>query len=149
MNEPVNENSIQKQYWIVFLLFISCFFSAALLFATEPVQTSPLESPAELDPLIVETLSDFNVSQNQVQTFTTQIDTTFSRKTYSVNVSSQFSKTTFHYDLHMKLSRYMVNTHGTVHFPDEDLHIHLIFGETVHRTIRFRTNPLLNLSPGE
>lgn len=149
MSEPEVEHSTQKQYWIVFLLFISCFFSAALLFITEPVQTSPLQSAAELDSLIVETLSDFRVNTDQFRTKTTTIDTSFTRKTYIVDVPSQFSKTMFHYDLHTKLSRYLLDTHGVVHFPDEDLHIHLIFAGTVHRTIQLRTDPLLNLVPGE
>jgi len=149
VSESEAEHSTQKQYWIVFLLFISCFFSAALLFTTEPVQTSPLQSAAELDSLIVETLSDFRVGPDQFRTRTTKIDTTFTRITYIVDVPSQFSKTTFHYNLHTKLSHYLLDTHGVVHFPDEDLHIHLIFAETVHRTIQLRTNPLLNLVPGE
>jgi len=149
VSEPETEHSTQKQYWIVFLLFISCFFSGALLLTTEPVQTSPLQSPAELDSLIIESLLDADVRRNQIQTFTTRIDSSFARTTYLVDVPSRFSKTSFHYSLHTLLDRYLLDTHGVVQFPDEDLHIHLIFDDTVHRTIRMRTDPLLNLVPGE
>jgi len=149
VSESETEYSTQKQYWIVFLLFISCFFSAALLFTTEPVRTSPLQSPAELDSLIIDSLLDFDVSRNQIRIQTTRIDSAFSRTTYIVDVPSQFSKTTYHFNLHTYLSHYLIDTHGVVHFPDEDLHIHLIFDDTVHRTIRMRTDPLLNLVPGE
>lgn len=149
MSESATEHSAQKQYWIVFLLFISCFFSAALLFTTEPVQTSPLQSAAELDSLIVESLADFDVGRDQIRTRTVNIDSVFTRKTYIVDVPSQFSKTTFHYNLHTTLSHYLIETHGVVHFPEEDLHIHIIFGDTVHRTLQLRTDPLLNLVPEE
>ena len=149
MSESETQHSTQKQYWIVFLLFISCFFSAALLFTTEPVQTSPLQSPAELDSLIIESLLEFDVRRNQIRTRNTRIDSTFTRTTYIVDVPSQFSKTFYHYRLHTTLERTLLDTHGVVHFPEKDLHIHLIYGDTVHRTIRMRTNPLLNLVPEE
>jgi uncharacterized protein (UPF0276 family) len=149
VSEAETKHSTQKQYWIVFLLFISCFFSGALLLTTEPVQTSPLQSVAELDSLITETLADFDVDRNQIRIRNTTIDSSFTRKTYIVDVPSQFSKTTFHYNLHTTLAHYVMDTHGVVHFPDEDLHIHLLFENTVYRTIQLRTDPLLNLVPGE
>lgn len=122
-------------------------FSALLLWNTDPKATEKLSTTAQIDSLITLTLSDFNASAPPFQTQTITIDSVFTRKIHTMGVPSDFSKTSFHYQLHKNLLPLDVRTYGVVQFPERHLHIHMMFNNTVHRTLVLQTDPLLNLSP--
>lgn len=129
------------------LLLLSCLFSALLLWNTDPRTATRLTSASQVDSLITLTLSDFNISEQRIRTQTVATDTVFSRKVHTVRVSSDFSKTSFHYQLHKNLAPFNVSTYGVVQFPEKHLRIHMMYNETVHRTLVLQTDPLLNLTP--
>lgn len=128
-------SSVQKRGFIVILLVISCLISVYLLLVVEPVAVYNLHSPRQLDSLITESFHEFNISNTQIRTETIQIDSTFSRKQYRVEVTPTFSKTSFHYRLHERLLPYDTKTIGHVEFPEKNMQLHVAYNATVQRTI--------------
>lgn len=101
----------------------------------EPVTVYNLKSSQQLDSLIAESFHDFNISEAQVRKQNIQIDSTFTRRQYIVEVDPAFSKTSFHYRLHEQLWPYDAQTIGHVEFPGKDMQVHVEYNSTIHRTI--------------
>lgn len=132
----LNENvSLRKRGLIVLLLIISCAISGFLLMVTEATPVYILKSPQQLDSLITDSFREFNISTTQIRTQNIQIDSSFTRRRYVVEVPSSFSKTSFHYRLHERLWPYDTETVGYVEFPERDLQVHVAYNQTIHRTI--------------
>lgn len=142
MDQTENHNH-KKSVWAAVLLFLSCIAAIVLLWTVEPVERNPLTSVAQLDSLIHVAFSEFGVPQTQIQMRSVEMDSVFTRNIYSVRVSPDFSKTTFHYELHRSLLPYRAQTVGNVDFPDRDLHIHVVVNNTIHRSIYMRADPAL------
>jgi hypothetical protein len=124
-----------KRVWVVWLLFFSCIAAAVLLLKMETPPRTQLTSTAQLDSLITLTLDEHNISQNRIRSRTVEIDSVFSRNLYTVRVPPDFSKTSFHYSLHHNLQPYRVQTIGHVQFPEQNLRIHLLVNDKVHRSV--------------
>lgn len=135
MGSSEDRLSVKKRIFIVLLLVISCTISIYLLLVIEPVTIYSLKSPHQVDSLITESFREFNISNSQVRTQTIQIDSTFSRKRYIVEIHPSFSKTSFHYKLHKDLWPYGAKTIGHVEFPERNMQVHVEYNETIHRTI--------------
>lgn len=136
-----------KRGWITILLLLSCTISAFLLWKSGPVVSQRLQHSEQLDSLIVHTMNLHGIQANQIREREITIDSTFTRKIYSVGVPSEFSKTSFHYDLHSKLLPYSANTIGKVQFPERNVSIQVLYNKNVLRTVTLQTDPLLNISP--
>lgn len=126
---------VRKRGFIVILLIISCLISVYLLLVVEPVTVYNLNSAQQLDSLITESFREFNISNGQVRRQEIQIDSSFARRQYIVEVNPAFSKTSFHYRLHERLMPYDVKTIGHVEFPEKNMQLHVKYNETIHRTI--------------
>jgi hypothetical protein len=124
-----------KRVWVVWLLFFSCIAAAVLLLKMETPPRTQLTSTAQLDSLITLTLDEHNIPQNRIRSRTVEIDSVFSRNLYTVRVPPDFSKTSFHYSLHHNLQPYRVQTIGHVQFPEQNLRIHLLVNDKVHRSV--------------
>jgi hypothetical protein len=120
---------------IVLLLVIACALSGYLLYVSEPMQVYQLESSQQIDSLITESFREFDIPSGQVRTQNIRIDSSFTRKRFTVQVPPSFSKTTFHYKLHKRLWPYDAETIGRVEFPDKNLQVHVQYNQTIHRTI--------------
>ncbi|TVQ04768.1 MAG: hypothetical protein EA359_05315 [Balneolaceae bacterium] len=143
--EPSGKNLyVRKRAVIVVLLFFSCIAAVVLLWIVEPPQHTPLSSPAQIDSLIKLTFDEFQLAQSQVRMQTVKVDSIFSRNIYSVRVPRDFSKTSFHYQLHNELLPYQAKTIGHVEFPDRNLRIHVVVNNKVHRSVFINTDPLLH-----
>lgn len=136
-----------KRVWIIILLILSCILSAFLLWNIEAVPSQKLQNSAQLDSLIVHALELHGVQPEQIRERDITIDSTFTRKVYSVGVPSDFSKTSFHHNLHSNLFPYSVKTVGKVQFPARDVSIQILYNKNVLRTVTLQTDPLLNISP--
>lgn len=128
-------SSVKKRGLIVFLLIISCAISIYLLLVVEPVTVYNLKSAQQLDSLITKSFREFNISNAQIRTQTIQLDSSFSRREYTVEVDPTFSKTSFHNNLHKELWPYDAKTIGHVEFPERNMQVHIEYNETIHRTI--------------
>lgn len=138
---------MSKKGWVTLLLALCCFLTASLHIQFEPVHPRVLHSGAQLDSLIAQTTYDFRVPAEQIRIQTIEIDSVFHRKVYTINVSPRFSKTTFHHHLNARLTPLDVSMYGTVQFPEQNLHLNLIYYSTVHRTIKIQVDPDLNNTP--
>ncbi|NGP88213.1 hypothetical protein [Fodinibius halophilus] len=117
-----------------------------MFFVTFEHSPKHLSSLAQADSLIQTELSNFNIRQQQVRVSTIPVNPDFKRKKYHLGVPFQFSKTHFHAELNNRLHPYNVETPAHVTFPQEDMNIHLLYKETVIRTISLQTDPDLAYS---
>ncbi len=125
----------RKKEFIVLLLLLSCAASTIVLARMEPPDITRLHSATQLDSLITLTLDQHRISQQSIRMRQVEIDSIFSRKIYTVSVPDNFSKTTFHYDLHQNLWPYQARTSARVEFPEKNLRIHVIVNGNVHRSL--------------
>ena len=125
----------RKKEFIVLLLLLSCMASTIVLARMEPPDITRLHSATQLDSLITITFDQHRISQQQIRMRQVQIDSLFSRKIYTVTVPSNFSKTSFHYNLHQNLWPYQATTSAKVEFPEKNLRIHVIVNGNVHRSL--------------
>lgn len=133
-----------KREWISILLLLSCIASVILYWDTDYISDQTLQSTAQIDSLIIQTFTKHGVQPEQIREREITIDSTFTRKVYTVAVPSGFSKTSLHYNLHSELLPYAVRTAGKVQFPEYNVSIHVLYDHTVLRTISLQTDPLLN-----
>lgn len=136
----------KKKRLIASLLFISCFISGYLLFATSDRAQNYLHDLGQADSLIQKKLADFNIDEQQIRTTITRVDSNFRRKTYHLGLPYRFSKTQFHAELNRTFHDYAVKTPAKVTFPEQDVDIHLLYQGTVIRTISLQTDPELVMS---
>lgn len=134
-----------QKRWIVLLLATSCIVAFTLHLTLDPTPKQKLKSQLQIDSLISATFADFNIPLEQVRTTTFVHDSLFHRKNYRVNVYPEFSKTSFHYTLHKKLYPLQIETYGEVFFPEKDLRLHLLYNDTIQRTVIIQTDPELLL----
>lgn len=131
----------KKKRIISLLLLVACMVSGYMLFIHSGGVDQQLKSPARVDSLIQTELGNFNIGDKQIRISSTQVDSTFSRKIYHLAVPYQFSKTQFHAELNRRFHPYSVKTPATVTFPQEDMDIHLLYHNTVIRTVSIQTDP--------
>lgn len=129
MKEP------QKKKIIVILLFISCFVSGYSFFSVSDHTAKHLQSFAQADSLIRQELALFNIRPHQIQTESIVIDSSFSRKVFHVEVPDYLSKTEIHAELNETFYPFAVKTPGRVLFPDKHIKIHLVYQDTIIRTL--------------
>lgn len=117
-----------------------------MLFAGPGGEVKQLSSLAQADSLIQSKLSEFNIGEEQIRISTSQVDSSFIRKTYHVDLPFQFSKTQFHAELNRTLHKYSIKTPAKVTFPEQNIAIHLLTSGTVIRTLSLETDPKLVMS---
>ncbi|MDZ7715818.1 MAG: hypothetical protein U5J95_06350 [Balneolaceae bacterium] len=136
----------KKKRIIAALLLISCIISGFLLAYTSAPSSQSLTSFAKADSLILNDLYKFNVLDNQIRVQTITVDSNLSRKKYTINVPPGFSKTQLHNELNRTFYDYDVRTPADVIFPHKDFRIHLLYDQTVFRSITLTTDPELTLN---
>lgn len=129
-----------QKVWIVVLLSTTCAVAFVLHWTLDPAPKQKLKNQQQIDSLITATIADFNIPLEQVRTITIEHDSLFHRKNYRVNVYPGFSKTSFHYTLHKKLYPLQIETYGKVFFPEKDLRLHLLYNDTIQRTVTIQTD---------
>lgn len=134
-----------KKLIIALLLLLSCIVSTFILIETESANSRRLNSFARADSLLQSNLGKFNISSDQVRVQTIQVDSTFSRKNYRIAVPPGFSKTQLHAELHKTFHPLEVESPAEVLFPNKDFRIHLLYRNTVFRSIFLTTDPELQL----
>ena len=136
-----------KKVWVVALLAISCLTAFVLNLKLVPAEPQKLTDQTQIDSLISVTIQELNIPPEQLRIQTIEHDSLFKRQNYHIKVRPGFSKTGFHYQLHQHLYPYDVETYGEVFFPERDIRLHLLFNDTIHRSIFLETDPDLIASP--
>jgi hypothetical protein len=145
-NPDVSEASkTNLKKWVVSLLVISCITTLLLHYTYTPDQRDYFRNTSEIDSLITLNLDRFNIPGNQVRTNTIMLDTTATRKVYTVRVPPGISKTQWHYELDKLFRPYQSATPARVLFPERHLRIHVMYGTNIVRTIQLQTDPNLRL----
>lgn len=124
---------------LTILLFAACVLSTILLATAPPIHVNTITTEAEVDSLIELAFSDYGVNRTQYRVQTLSIDTAFSRKLYRIEVPPEFSKTSFHLRLQKTVSPFGLEVPANVYFPDKDMNIHILYNDTIWRTLRLQT----------
>ncbi len=131
--------------WVAVLLFLSCLASVVLL--TDPAPSpKELYSAAQVDSLIQNTFSDFQIEEHRIRSRMIKADSLFSRKVYTVKLPGYVSKTDLHIDLHQKLLPFNVQAPARISLPDNEMRIHLVYNQTVVRSLILRSDNNSNLN---
>lgn len=133
---------------MVILLAVSSLTAFVLNLNLAPLEPQKLTEQSQIDSLITVTIQELNISPEQVRIQTIEHDSLFKRQNYRIKVQPGFSKTGFHYRLHQHLYPFELETYGEVFFPERDIQLHLLFNDTIHRSIILETDPELFISPG-
>ena len=136
----------KKKRIIAVLLLISCIASGILLAYTSMPASQVLTSFAKADSLIYNDLHKFNIQDEQIRVQTVTVDSNLIRKRYKINVAPGFSKTQLHNELNQTFYNYRVKTPADIIFPHKDFRIHLMYEQTVFRSITLTTDPELTLN---
>jgi len=141
------ESDYRKRQWILVMVIASLAATITLHFVIDPTPKKKLSSQSQLDSLILQAAYDFSLGPN-VRIQTIEVDSVFTRKNYRISVPPGFSKTSFHMHLHRKLYPFQAKIHGNVHFPERNLDLHILYNNTVHRSIFVRTDSDLLIQSG-
>lgn len=140
----MNLKPTYKKRLIAALLLVSCLVSSFML--VRPAgENRTLSNFAEADSLIMENFSRFNIPRDQIRSFDVEVDSSFARKNYYASLPQGFSKTQLHATLNRSLHYYNISTPAEVELPSGDMVIHIVYNNTVIRSISLRTDPDLML----
>ena len=114
--------------------------SRIILAASPEYNVNRLNLNSELDSLIHVQFYNAGIQNRQIQEYSVEVDSGFTRKIFRVEVTPKFPKTLFHFRLHKSLYPYGITVPGRVHFPERDMDLYIYSNKTVLRTIRFITN---------
>ncbi len=131
---------IKSRLILTILLFLACVLSTILLATAPPIKVQTITTEAEVDSLIELAFYDYGITRSQFRTQSLAIDTSFSRKIFRLNVPKEFSKTSFHLRLQESITPFGLEVPAKIYFPDEDMNVHILYNNTVWRTIRITTN---------
>lgn len=134
-----------KKRLIALLLLISSAICVVMLLYSSDVADQRLQSFAQADSLIQNTLQQFNIDRNQIRVGATSVDSNLVRKTYTIRVPPGFSKTLLHAELNRTFHPLEVRTPASVSLPENQMTIQLTYSGTVFRTLRLQTDDELVL----
>ncbi len=128
-----------KKQLTTLLLVLSCLSSGIILATVPAQQTNSVVMNSGLDSLIVTELKLHDIPESQYRRYDIEVDSTFSRTVYRVQVPPSFSKTTFHFKLHKKLYPHDLTSPAKVIFPERNMNIYIMDRGTIRSTIRLIT----------
>lgn len=131
----------KKKRIIALLLLISCTVSGFMLFTASYGTSEKFQSLAQADSLIEYELKSFSIHEQQIRRSSIEVDSTFSRAIYHIDLPAGFSKTQLHAELNRKFYPLGISTPARISFPDQQMQIHLKYKGTVFRTITLNTDP--------
>lgn len=131
----------KKKRIIALLLLISCMISGFMLFNVSDSPPAKLQSFAQADSLVEYELRSFSISEQQISRSFVEVDSTFSRKIYHIDLPAGFSKTQLHAELNRRFHSLGISTPARVSFPDRQMRIHLEYKGTIFRTLDLHTDP--------
>jgi hypothetical protein len=123
---------------LVFALLLCNIVAGLLLATTKSDEREVVESWVQLDNTILEFIQDFSHPPHRVRIRSTEVNDRLTRKTITVDIGQGYTQTEFHRQLNRKMHRYGGTTYAIVSFPDRMATIHIVFDNTIVRTIRFQ-----------
>lgn len=114
--------------------------SGFILFTASDGTPEKLRSLAQADSLIEYELKSFSIHEQQISRASIEVDSTFSRKVYHIDLPIGFSKTQLHAELNRKFHPLGVSAPAQINFPDQQMQIHLEYKGTIFCTITLNTD---------
>ena len=130
----------QGKYLLTGLLIAACILATVLFFTIPIPTTNTLSDFEDLNSTVDFAIETAGLPLSEFRKIHVKIDSTFSRSIYDIKVHPTFSKTSFHLALNQQLQIYNINSPAKVIFPEENMHIHLIYNGLIFRTIRLTTD---------
>ncbi len=122
------------------LLLAASLLTGILLFTIPAPAKSAILELSDLYDQVDLAIEEAGLEITNFRKFSIEIDSTFSRSVYRIEVPPRFSKTSFHLALHHQLIEKNIHCPAKFNFPEENMDIHLIYNNTVFRTIRLITS---------
>jgi len=122
------------------LLLGACFLTGIILVITPVWKSNTIPDIKSLNEHIDFAIEQAGIKVSKFRKSEIEIDSTFSRSVFRIEVPPSFSKTTFHLALHHELSAFEIDCPAKLTFPEENMDIHILYNETVFRTIRLVTS---------
>lgn len=123
---------------LLILLLLSIVVTMLLLNYLPKDEQQRFESWVEFDNFILYNIQHFDTPAIRIRHRTYEVSDDFSRRTYTVDIPRGYPQTLFHKQLADTLRYYGADTYAEVSFPDRLLTIHILFEETLARSIRMQ-----------
>lgn len=136
MNRKIERSKIL----LIVLLFCACILTVFLLIKLPAPQSSSNLNLILLNEKIDQAIEHAGIQTDKLNKSIIIVDSTFSRSTYQISVAHNFSKTTFHINLHKQLIEYGITCPAKFRFPENNMDIFLIYNNTVFNTIKLVTS---------
>lgn len=133
----------RKKYIITILLAVSCLLTGWLLLSYSSSETQSIHSLNEVDSLLQKHFRQFNINDSLITQVHHQVDSSFLRKEYLVDVPPSFSKTQFHAVLNRSLYPYDVKTPARQDLSNQSMNIYLHYRNTIIRSVHLQMDPAL------
>ena len=134
MNRKIERSKIL----LIVLLFCACILTVFLLITLPAPQSS--SNLILLNEKIDEAIEHAGIQTDKLNKSIIIVDSTFSRSTYQIPVPHNFSKTTFHINLHQQLIEYGITCPAKFRFPENNMDIFVTYNNTVFNTIKLVTS---------
>ena len=134
MNRKIERSKIL----LIVLLFCACILTVFLLITLPAPQSS--SNLILLNEKIDEAIEHAGIQTDKLNKSIIIVDSTFSRSTYQIPVPHNFSKTTFHINLHQQLIEYGITCPAKFQFPENNMDIFVTYNNTVFNTIKLVTS---------
>ncbi len=133
--QNVTLDTNHKKAGITILLALACLACIILLFSYDPAEHERLPTLSEVDSLIYDELSLFNIQGEQIRENRVEVDTLFERKNFRVGLPPGLSRTFVHTELARRINERGYTTRGKVDFPDRNITVEIIRDETLVRRV--------------
>ena len=134
MNRKIERSKIL----LIVLLFCTSILTVFLLITLPAPQSS--SNLILLNEKIDEAIEHAGIQTDKLNKSIIKVDSTFSRSTYQIPVPHNFSKTTFHINLHQQLIEYGITCPAKFQFPENNMDIFVTYNNTVFNTIKLVTS---------
>ena len=134
MNRKIERSKIL----LIVLLFCTSILTVFLLITLPAPQSS--SNLILLNEKIDEAIEHAGIQTDKLNKSIIIVDSTFSRSTYQIPVPHNFSKTTFHINLHQQLIEYGITCPAKFRFPENNMDIFVTYNNTVFNTIKLVTS---------
>lgn len=129
-----------KKRLIAVLMFVCCVASTILLVSIHTDKSKTLSGLTEADSLLQLAFQKYNFKKDQITSWTTTVDSSFTRKNYVISVKPNFPQTRFHTTIRKQFYPYHIKTPAQVIFPKKDLHFLVVYHQTIIATVNLKTH---------
>lgn len=126
---------LKRQKVLLSVLAVCALLLIVMLGGEVGFEHNRLKTLDQIDSLSNIVLRKHRLGNTRRKVTSTDVDTIFVRKTTRIGVPMRFSKTLFHLELAQTLQEWDVEAPARVYLPENELHIHLTYKNTIVRSL--------------